>query len=456
LRPPTAEPAAAVAARPSARRALVVAVAIAALSAVAWVAIPDPVHRRVVALGGGALALWLSELVPPFVPTLALLAGVPLLLGDAGPEYRLGAVLGWVADPVLALFFGGFALGAAASRHGIDAWVAAAALALSGGSRRRLLALVMAATAVLSMWMSNIAAAAMMLAALRPLLRGRGPDDDGRSALLLGVAMAANLGGMSTPIGSGPNAIAIAALEPRVRITFVQWMSFATPLMLVALAVSLALIAVLHRVGGRFDAPRLQATPRSGRARGLIVVFALAVGAWLTEPLHGVPAPLVALAVAAVLFGMGWLSGGDLGRIDWSTLILIAGGLVLGRLADASGLVAVLAERAAGLDLSPALRVTGLVALAATMSALMSNTASAALLIALVAGLGLPPSSAVLIAIGTAFGVPFAISTPPNAMAVGEGLPARELLRVGLPLMLLGTLLVGLTGPHVLRVLGLP
>jgi len=78
------------------------------------------------------------------------------------------------------------------------------------------------------------------------------------------------------------------------------------------------------------------------------------------------------------------------------------------------------------------------------------------MLIPLAHGLGLPPAVAVLIAIGTAFGVTFAISTPPNAMAYGEGLSARDLLRVGLPLMIVGGLLVGLTGPHVLRWVGLP
>ena len=438
------------------RRAVLVSVAIAVVAALAWLTMANPLHRAAVVLGGGALALWLSEIVPPFVPTLALIAGIPLVLGARSPEYRLDSVLGWAADPVLALFFGGLALGAAASRHGVDAFVAGHALALSAQRRRRLLALVMAATAVLSMWMSNVAAAAMMLAALRPHLHGRGHRVSFRDALLLGVAMAANLGGMATPIGAGPNGIAIAGLEPWTRITFVQWMGFATPLMLGALALVFLLIVVLHRVEGTFEAAGTRAAAPSARGRGLMIVFALAVAAWLAEPLHGVAAPLVALIVAVVLFGGGWLGREDLGRIDWSTLIMIAGGLVLGRLAERSGLIAGLAEHAGWRSLPVAARVTGIVLLAAAMSAIMSNTASAALLIPLALGLGLPKSTAVLIANGAPKLEPIAISSPPNAMAYGEGLSSRALLRVGLPLLLLGALVVGLTGPRVLRAFGLP
>lgn len=85
-----------------------------------------------------------------------------------GEGYELAVVLGWSAEPVLALFLGGFALGAAARRHGIDARIAQTALRLSGGRRLALVALTAAATALLSMWMSNIAAAAMMLSAVQP------------------------------------------------------------------------------------------------------------------------------------------------------------------------------------------------------------------------------------------------------------------------------------------------
>lgn len=442
---------------PSGRRTLIVCGLLALLAAAALLGIHDPLLARVTLLGGGALVLWLSELVPPHATTLALIAGIPLALGATAPEYRLGSVLAWAADPVIALFFGGFALGVAASRHGLDEYLAERTLAFSRHRRRRLLALVMAVTALLSMWMSNIAAAAMMLAALRPHLHHGDRTEPFRRALLLGVAMGANLGGMATPIGSGPNGIAIASLEPWMRITFIQWMGFAVPLMLGSLLLGYLLIASAHRVEGAYQPIDIRVIPLGGRARGLVTVFGLAIVAWLTEPVHGVPAGLIALATAAVLFGGGWLSREDLGRIDWSTLMLITGGLVLGRLVERSGLIGTMAAGIHWESVSVSWRIGGFVFVAALMAAVMSNTASAAVLIPFALGLGLPRSIAVLIAVGTAFGVPFSISTPPNAMAYGEGgLSPRDLLRVGIPLMLFGALTVALTGPSFLRWLGLP
>lgn len=439
------------------RRVLVAAGLTVLVAAVSLALIADPVLARVVMLGGCALVLWLSEAVPLHVTSLALMAAIPLVLGTRDPAYGLRPVLHWAADPVLALFFGGFALGVAATRHGLDVQIAERALAISRHGRRRLLALVIAATALLSMWISNIAAAALMLAALRPHLHHGSGTASFRSALLLGVAMGANLGGMATPIGAGPNGIAIAHLEEWTRITFVQWMGFALPLTALALGFGYLLIVRAHRVEGSYQPLGTRIEPLRPRARSLIAVFALAVVAWLTEPFHGVPAPVVAIAAAAVLFGGGWLEREDLGRIDWSTLLLIAGGILLGRIAEHSGLMETMARGLAGSERPLVWTMTGFVLLAAVMGAVISNTASAALLIPLALGLGLPRSIAVMIALGTAFGVPFAISSPPNAMAYGEGgLRARDLLRVGLPLMILGALAVGLTGPFVLRLMGLP
>ena len=157
------------------------------------------------------------------------------------------------------------------------------------------------------------------------------------------------------------------------------------------------------------------------------------------------------------MFGGRWLVREDLGRIDWSTLFLIAGGLILGQLVERSGLID---QATAGVrwdEIPLFARACGLVLLAALMSAVMSNTASAAMLIPLAISLGPPRSMVVLIAIGTAFGVPFVVSSPPNAMAYGQGgLSGRDLLRVGLPIMLIGSLLVALTGPAFMRWIGLP
>ncbi|HYH96943.1 SLC13 family permease [Hyalangium sp.] len=435
------------------------AVALAGVSAsllVAWLGVDSPIVARSIVIAGVCLTLWLTELVPPFVPTLLLLGATAALLGPLDPGYTLPAVFSWCADPVLALFLGGFTLEVAASRHGLDSAVAQHVVRLARGSRRLLMLLVIAGVAFLSMWMSNIAAAAMMLTSLRPLIQSS-QDTALRRALLLSVALGANFGGMATPVGSGPNAIAISAATPYAHVTFVQWMAFALPLTALMLLVGFLLLVVGYRVRGRFELPAAIPRKLDARAHWVLGVFAACATLWLTEPLHGLPAPLVALGAVVALFGSGLLRREDLGKLDWSTLLLIAGGISLGRLVERSGVVA---TALGGVDWSawPQLAQVGLlVSLAALLAALMSNTGTAALLIPISVQLFPSASMPILVAVGCSFGIPFVISTPPNAMVAREGgVDSSDLLRLGLPLMVLGCGVVALTGAWVLRLFGLP
>jgi sodium-dependent dicarboxylate transporter 2/3/5 len=188
-----------------------------------------------------------------------------------------------------------------------------------------------------------------------------------------------------------------------------------------------------------------------------MAVFFATVAAWLTEPLHGAPSAAIALLAVVALFGSGLLDRTDLGRIDWSTLGLIAGGIALGNLLEKSGLVQVAAEAVPWAQVSPFGRLLAFCLASALLSALMSNTATATMLIPLAATIDPAPSTAVLIAIAASLGIPFTISTPPNAMVYGEGgLTQADLLVPGLVLMILGCVLISLTGPHVLSLVGIP
>lgn len=444
-------------ASPSRARVIVVAVVTAVVAALCLALIDDPVLARAAVVASVFLLLSLTEVVPPFVPILVLLVATPVLLGPLGEAYRLPAVLTWPADPVMALFAGGLALGLAAQRHGIDTAIAREILRLSGGHQRRLLALVLLGTAVMSMWMSNIAAAAVLLTALRPAVSHLEIGHPFRRAVFLAVAMGANLGGIATPIGTGPNAIVISAVWERHPITFIGWMSFALPLVLGMLLLAYVLLGLLYRVGGTFEGRDLARGPRSRKATSVVVLFSVAVAAWISEPLHGLSAPLVALGVTLALFGSGLLEKRDLGALDWSTLGLIGGGISVGKLIERTGLFTQVTQLVDWTTLPPILWLGGLVLICALLSALMSNTATAALLVPLVMTLDASPTTAVIVAIAASFGMPFTISTPPNAMAYGAGGPtARDLLWIGLPLMLIGCALVTLTGPPVLRLLGLP
>lgn len=418
--------------------------------------IAQPIPARAAGIIVFCLVLWLSEAVPVFAPTLALFVLTPALLGPLDPAYHLKHVMLWAGEPVLILFFGGFTLGVAAAHHGIDHVIAHGALSAARGRPLLLVPMIAAATAFLSMWMSNIAAAALMIAAVGPLLRHQ--DTNLRAALLLAVAFGANLGGMATPIGTGPNAIALAAMPEGAAPTFLEWMAFAVPLTVLTLAAASALILLRHPVSGHLPLhePPQPAEPSTQRPRLVATLAAVTIAAWLSEPLHGVPAPVVSLALATVLFGVGLLPATALRKIDWSTLIVIAGGIALGRLIEHTGLFSEFSARIAALETHPIILTGILVAASAVMSSLMSNTATATLLIPLATSLEpgrfeLP----ILIAIGASFGMPFVISTPPNAMVVGAGLRPRELLWPGLILMLAGCLLITLTGRQALQILGL-
>lgn len=442
---------------PRAMRWMLLAATIVAVSALSLTLIEDPIIARTLIVAGACLTLWLSEAVPPYVPTLVLWALVPLLLQPFGDVFRLASVLGWAADPVLALFLGGFTLCVAASRYGIDAHIARIAVKLSHGRRLRLLVLVASATALLSMWMSNIAAAAMMIAALHPLLVDVHKENKFRRALLVGIALGANFGGIATPIGTGPNAIAIAAVSKHQTITFLHWMTFALPLTIGMLMVGLALTSWRFRVRGEAHLPELpQHKSQWQGAKWVVAIFSVTVLAWLSEPIHGIPSALVSLMTTAVLFGSGLLERHDISRIDWSTLLLIAGGITLGNLLQQSGAVKAAAASVPWEQVPHFALVLMLCFASAFLSALMSNTATATMLIPLAASLDPSASTAILVAISASFGIPFAISTPPNAMVYGEGgIKSSDLLAPGIVLMILGCLLVALTGPSVLRLIGI-
>ena len=163
------------------------------------------------------------------------------------------------------------------------------------------------------------------------------------------------------------------------------------------------------------------------------------------------------LIATAGLFGSGLLRREDLTRIDWSTLGLIAGGIGLGTLLDQGGLTKFAGAALPWQQIPHTTRLFMLCFSAALLSALMSNTASVTLLIPLAAGIDPGPSTAILLAISASLGIPFAISTPPNAMIYGEGgITFSDLAIPGLILMVLGCVLVSLTGPFVLNLFGIP
>jgi solute carrier family 13 (sodium-dependent dicarboxylate transporter), member 2/3/5 len=439
------------------RKILIAAALFIGFSALAFLYIDNPVICRAAFIAIFCLSLWLTELIPLYATTLVLVVAISFFLAPLGSEFSFSQVLSWAAQPVLGLFFGGFVMGVAMKRYGLDNFIAHKILKHSHGRPVTILFAVLVGTAFLSMWMSNIAAAALMLAALRPLWKQSDENNALRSPLLLSVAYGANFGGMATPIGTGPNAIAIAAIQPYQSVTFVQWMLFAIPLTIGMLLLTFLLLKFLHPIPKERIQFGIEIPTITLQAKIVLVLFAVIIILWLSESIHRIPSAVVALLLSALLFAFRLLDYEDLKAVDWQTLILIAGGLILGELVDRSGLAKSFANIISWDKVSKFNMILGFVLATAFLSAIASNTAAAALTIPIALSIHTSPGLAIILAMGASMGAPFIISTPPNAMAFGEGgLKPLNFLIPGFILMLIGCLLISVTGERVLQVLGIP
>lgn len=321
----------------------------------------------------------------------------------------------------------------------------------AAGSRPKAVALLFVLTAMLSMWISNTATVAMMLPLALALLDDGGGDTGSagpreRAFVLLGVAYSASIGGIGTLVGSPPNAIAAA----QAGIGFTQWLAFGVPLVLVLLPLMLLVLRMVLRpqLAGRIDvapAPPLEWTPAR---RWTLAVFALTAAGWIAgTPLAralGIAADidsLVALAAIVALVAGGALAWPDVERrAHWSVLLLFGGGLALSEVMAASGASRHLADAfVAQVQGVPAwLVLVAVVAFVVFLTELVSNTASAALLVPIFIGvapaLGLPPTMlAVAIAAAASCAFMLPVATPPNAIVFAtEQVPQATMMRCGL------------------------
>jgi len=395
-----------------------------------------------------AASLWVTEALP-LAATSLLIALLQPLLGIQSFRDALAPFF----DPVVALLLGGFLLALAVDKHDLDEVLGRAILKRLGRRPRRVMLGMMIATALLSMWISNTAAAALMMTVALPLAdRAADPKGNMPKVVVLGVAYSATLGGLMTLIGSPPNALASAFLGEMTGqyMSFLQWSLYGLPLAL--LLVLVVWLLLFWRFPPGVEAlPPVEAFPRGmrGPQKATFVVFLVAVVLWLTDSFHPLSSSMVAVAVAVVLFAVGLLKKGDLGRVDWNTLLLFGGGLSLGSALESSGLALVITGGV--LALVPLVSYVGVVALmgGATMlfSMVASNTASASIFIPIgvnvALGMGANPIIfAVLVATSSSLDFMLPIGTPPNAIAYSTGrVSMKEMITTGAALNVVGLLL---------------
>lgn len=341
-----------------------------------------------------------------------------------------------IASPVLVLFFGGFILAIAATKHGFDVRLARAFVKPFGTHPRMVLLGVIATTALFSMFMSNTATTAMMIAILAPLFKHFEGRDPFKKALVLAVPFAANVGGMGTIIGTPPNAVAASVLgQIGHPISFFGWMAMAMPVVVIVLLILwLLLIKIFKPRMDHFEMLFPEDLKLTWDLVIVVVTFTVTILLWLLEPLTGIPSAVVALLPIMIFTLFGIIGREDLRKIEWHILILVAGGLTLGVAMKQSGLSDLLVGYLLVLQLSPVLLLITICVFAMIISNFMSNTAASNLLIPIVTSLAVvsPSLGAIVVALGCSMAMSLPISTPPNAIAFAtQAVETRDMARYG-------------------------
>jgi solute carrier family 13 (sodium-dependent dicarboxylate transporter), member 2/3/5 len=418
-----------------------------------------------------AALLWVTEAVPLFATSLFVIALQVVLLANPGdwpglgfearPHIDFRDVVSTAADPVLVLFFGGLVLARCATREGVDHTLAGLLLGPVRSRPWLILLMVMFVTAFFSMWMSNTATAAMMVALVASLsahiTAGRF-----RKGLFLSVPFAANIGGMGTPVGSPPNAVAVGFLERAgIHVDFLGWMAMAVPLMLGLLILTWLVLGWWYRSPAeeiRLEPSRLPLTRRGWAVLGVMSVTMLL---WVSEQWHGLPAAFVALVPPLAFAALGLLNRDDINNLEWNVLILIAGGISLGAGMQWTGLGPELAGWLTGNGGAGGLWLLwGILVVTMLLSNFMSNTAAANLLLpvgtAAVAAQGPGGVSvaqvAISIALTASVSMALPVSTPPNSIAYARGGVGRgDMARAGVLIGLVALGLIAGLGGVILR-----
>jgi solute carrier family 13 (sodium-dependent dicarboxylate transporter), member 2/3/5 len=428
----------------------------------------DAAGSRMLAIFLLAIVLWVTEAIPLVATAVLVILLEVLLISDQALVALDGEVpaaadyFAALADPVIILFLGGFLIAHGAGKFDLDRNLAGVLLRPFAGDARRAVLGLMAITAVLSMFVSNTATTATMFAVVLPILVAL-PAGPARTGLALSIPVAANVGGIGTPVGSPPNAIALGALQAQGEgVSFVGWMALALPLVVVVLLFAWWFLTRRYIPADTPMELDLSADfDRSPAAVVFYVVAGVTILLWLTEPLHGISSSTVGFVPVVALLATQVMDGDDIQALQWPVLWLVAGGIALGAGIGATGLDAWLIGLVAWDRLPLTLLIALLVVVGLGLSTMISNSATANLLVplALSLAIGLPIDATaigVIVAIACSLAMALPISTPPNALAYATGeVDTRAMATSGLLIGGVGAALLVLVLPRVWSGLGL-
>ncbi len=417
------------------------------------------VQQRIIAIFAFATLMWVLEVVSSWATSVAIMVLMLLFCSDSGFKWMVNpdevgtvlshkSVMASLGDPIIMLFIGGFILAIAATKTGLDAQLAKVLLVPFGNKSENVLLGFLLITGLFSMFVSNTATAAMMLTFLTPVFRQLPPEGKGRIAMALSIPVAANLGGMGTPIGTPPNTIALKYLNDpdglNLGLGFGEWMMFMLPLVIVLLLLSWWLIKTLFPFTQKTVELKIDGEMKKEPHTYIVIAtFFITVAMWLLDSVTGINSNTVAMIPFVVFALTGVITKRDLEQINWSVIWMVAGGFALGYGLNASGLAANAIKSIPFGDFSPILilLLSGLICY--ILSNFISNSATAALLMPILAvvcsamgdkldAIGGTPTVLIGVAIAASSAMILPISTPPNALAFSTGLVSqKEMSKIG-------------------------
>lgn len=427
------------------------------------------VQQRIIAIFAFATLMWIMEVVSSWATSVAIIGLMLLFCSDSGIKWMCDAeqvgtllsykaVMATFADPVIMLFIGGFILAIAATKTGLDAQLAKVLLKPFGTKSEMVLLGFILITGLFSMFVSNTATAAMMLTFLTPVFRQLPPEGKGRIAMALSIPLAANLGGMGTPIGTPPNTIALKYLNDpeglNMGMGFGEWMMFMFPLVVVLLLIGWWLLKTLFPFSQKTVELEIEGEmKKDARTYIVIVTFFLTVVLWLLDSVTGINSYTVALVPFVVFALTGVITKRDLEQINWSVIWMVAGGFALGYGLNASGLAANAVKSIPFGEFSPLLILLLSGIICYLLSNFISNSATAALLMPILAvvcaamgdkldAIGGTPTVLIGVAIAASTAMVLPISTPPNALAYATNLvQQKDMSKMGIIMGVLGMVL---------------
>lgn len=419
-------------------------------------------------------SFWVTEKIP-----FAITALLPLIILPILGIGKISDLSNYYAHPVIFLFLGGFLIAIGLERTELHRRIALYIIKCTGRSLTGVLLGFITATALLSMWISNTATTVMMVAIAAPVIKIIVPKDDEINTrqkigtfLLLGIAYAANIGGISTIIGTPPNAVlyALANESHSIHIGFVEWMIYALPIAVVMMALLFLLFYLsLKSINQKYNTHDLsiavndllgQLKPLNTEQYIVLSSFSLSILLWLfRQPLNQIIGseilsdPLIAMLggilpfiipsnIKSLKFSVEWVDTRDL---PWSILILFGGGLSLAFAMETSGLIDWTANAIVNSAGKNALLLLFLLpALMLFMTEFMGNVAVVSVFLPLTFQigilLGLPVTFfAYPVTIASSFAFMLPIATPPNAIVYSQGyFSINTMMKYGIWLNVIG------------------